>query len=710
MKRWIKLLLVCMLAMPTYVYAEEPEKDFDTFLKDMFVEYMENDYTSMHFTVKDYEKYGITKPEVSIGTLSFDDYDSDYQDALEKLEELEKYDYDSLSASQQHDYDAVHFYLERLMELNMYPYMDFIFDPNNGIHDSIITTMTEFVFYQKQDIDDYLSVLDSIDEMMNDGLEITRKQAEAGYFLSQPAIDSTLDSIDRFTGKTTDNELIIIFENNIDAFEGLSEEEKQNYKDRNSDIVLNTVIPSYKAVRDELESLRNSRQWGESVFDLPEGKEYYESLVKLKSSTNASVQELIDLCSEVINEEINNLYSISFLGGEEETIGFETPEEILEFLKSNLQKFPVAPDVEYTATYLDPSVANDGIVAYYLSPPIDDITNNVIKINGNSVNDINDLYSTLAHEGYPGHLYQTIWYMNTKPNEIRHAINMIGYTEGWAMYVEDFVAKYMPVNEYTQEMLRLNVVIGYILNAIADLGVNGLGWQETDIADFLTNLGLDSGSASDLYDFAIESPGVIVPYGVGLAQFLRIRNDAIEKMGNNFDYNEFHEVLLTYGPRPFEVVEKDVQEYIASKQGSSEPFVDDEKEDGGMYDVPEIDDYPYKPNYTAGWIVGGVFLALIALAIILGNKAKKKDILPYVQDATDLPRPIDLPTAVKVENETQGSTGLPTAEKVENEVQSVTDLPRPVDFPAAEKIENEVQDVTDLPTPVDQNESKDFHE
>ena len=59
----------------------------------------------------------------------------------------------------------------------------------------------------------------------------------------------------------------------------------------------------------------------------------------------------------------------------EETLPEKDPTEILNTLQGQLQEFPKGPEVTFTASYLDPSVANDAIVAYYMQPPIDDFSN-----------------------------------------------------------------------------------------------------------------------------------------------------------------------------------------------------------------------------------------------------------------------------------------------------------------------------------------------
>ncbi len=201
------------------MFKQRQECRIEEFLTEQFVETMESDYLSLHFTVGDYESYGIEKPELTVGEYTWDDYAESVEENTKLLKELEAFDYDSLSDSQKVDYDSMHFYLERLIALDSYPYHEVIFDESGALN-NLTTNFTEFVFYEKQDIDDYLAVLETVPAYLDQLLDITKIQAENGYFLTSAMLEATLDSIDKFVEKTDDNELIAVFENRIDNFEG----------------------------------------------------------------------------------------------------------------------------------------------------------------------------------------------------------------------------------------------------------------------------------------------------------------------------------------------------------------------------------------------------------------------------------------------------------------------------------------------------------
>ena len=601
----------------TPIHAEESFSDFED---ELFQEMMSEDYTTLHFSLRDYQKYGIEKPDVNIGDASWDDYEDSVEDCDEYLKKLQSFDYDSLSETEQKDYRTIAFYLERNKELNSYPYFDWAFNSAEGVIDNLLTTFTEFVFYEKEDIDDYLATLASVPAYLDQCLENTKKQAAKGYFLTDAMLKATEDAIEKFVDKKDDNELIKIFDENIDAFDGLSAEEKEAYKKKTREIVLNAYIPSYEKVAEELQKLKGSRKADYNVSSLDGGSEYYAALARYKTSIDADVETILDICTQYIEKSVDELYDIMQNHSEvtEETLDFDSAEDVLSYLEGHLDAFPVLDKVYYNVQYLDPSVANDSIVAYYLSPPVDDMRDNVIKINGDNVSDVLDLYTTLAHEGFPGHLYQTNYYIQQQPSLLRTQLTMMGYQEGWGMFAEGQALHVSGLSEYASEYQKINIELNYVLSAAVDLGVNGLGWSTKDVSKYLDRLDLNSSIAKDLYDFATLQPGTILPYGVGVAMFELLEKKAKNALGNDFDQKAFNEVLLNDGNRPFEVVEDDVNAYCGINGNDENNIIShrfNNKETPVKKDV----------NWLLYGACGCGIIVIGAMGVILYVKSRKDD-------------------------------------------------------------------------------------
>lgn len=620
MKKLVNGILGSFLMISSILTPIHAKESFSDFEDELFQEMMSEDYTTLHFSLRDYQKYGIEKPDVNIGDASWDDYEDSVEDCDEYLKKLQSFDYDSLSETEQKDYRTIAFYLERNKELNSYPYFDWAFNSAEGVIDNLLTTFTEFVFYEKEDIDDYLATLASVPAYLDQCLENTKKQAAKGYFLTDAMLKATEDAIEKFVDKKDDNELIKIFDENIDAFDGLSTEEKEAYKKKNQEIVLNAYIPSYEKVAEELQKLKGSRKADYNVSSLDGGSEYYAALARYKTSIDADVETILDICTQYIEKSVDELYDIMQNHSEvtEETLDFDSAEDVLSYLEGHLDAFPVLDKVYYNVQYLDPSVANDSIVAYYLSPPVDDMRDNVIKINGDNVSDVLDLYTTLAHEGFPGHLYQTNYYIQQQPSLLRTQLTMMGYQEGWGMFAEGQALHVSGLSEYASEYQKINIELNYVLSAAVDLGVNGLGWSTKDVSKYLDRLDLNSSIAKDLYDFATLQPGTILPYGVGVAMFELLENKAKNALGNDFDQKAFNEVLLNDGNRPFEVVEDDVNAYCGINGNDENNIIShrfNNKETPVKKDV----------NWLLYGACGCGIIVIGAMGVILYVKSRKDD-------------------------------------------------------------------------------------
>ena len=612
-------LSIGMLCTP--IHAEKSFSDFeDTLFKDL----MESDYTTMHFALKDYTKLNIEKPELNVGDASWEDYEETVKENQAYLDELHTFDYDSLTDTEKKDYQTIEAYLNQQITLNSYPYFDWAFSSSTGVIDNLLTVFTEFVFYEKEDFDDYLEVLASVPDYLDQCLENTKKQAEKGYFLTDTMLQDTEDAIDKFVEKTDDNELIRIFDENVDAFDRLSDSEKKAYKEKNRDIVLNSYIPAYKKVGEELLKLKGSRKGEYNVSSLEDGADYYQAYAQYQTSMNTDVDTMLDICTQFLNQSVIEFYDVVSSHSDEinEEIDLDSAEDVLSYLEQHLDNFPELQKVDYNVQYLDSSVASDSVVAYYLTPPIDNVQENVIKVNGDNISDTTELYIALSHEGFPGHLFQFNYYYSTNPANIRTQITMMGYQEGWAMYASSQALSVSNLNAYTSEYQKLNNEINYVLDAAVDLGVNGLGWSTSDISDYLNNLGLSGDSAKTLYDYVTEYPGVLLSYGVGVAMFELLQDKAENALGDDFDQKEFNTVILNDGPRTFELVEEDVNAYCGIENT-------DENNIFKHVSYSEKVDPSSQSNTdkTVNWILYGTIgvgiMAIGAISIIMIIKSRK---------------------------------------------------------------------------------------
>ena len=494
--------------------AETPadqRSDFENFLWNEFLESMESDYLSMHFYVEDYKALGIEKPELTLGSVD----PAGYADAITEnqavLDELHTFDYDSLKRYEKAAYDTLEFYLENMLVLNRYPEFEEMFNPYNGYLSNFITNFTEFKFRNEEEIQDYLVLIADFDRLIDDMIEVNNDQAARGYFMPDSALTEALSQMRDFVAKGSENPLIVIFNLNSEAVSGLSADKLAEYQAENKRIVEEEVFPAYERAIASLEPLYGSRQNDGGISNYPGGAEYYAALARYMSSTNMTVNQMYSFLDDCIENSLDYFYSV-YNFGTVKSVKYTQPEEILNYLQAHLDKFPVGPDVTFEVSYLDPSVADPSIGAYYMSAPIDNYYNNVIRINGDNVSDVTDLYMTLSHEGFPGHLYQFTYFLASDyMNPLTYMLTTMGFQEGWAMYAENIMIRDSGLDESSAAYNEVNTVYGYAYNAQMELGINGMGWTPQDLADYL---GYTSGSEfMDTYEYFQALPGTLLAYG-----------------------------------------------------------------------------------------------------------------------------------------------------------------------------------------------------
>jgi len=575
-QRILMLALALTVALPVSAVpvsaegsASADNESFEKFMSQEFVDAMNNtDYMTQAYQVKDLESYGITQADPNDGFKELiDPQAAEKTDA--SLKKLKEFDYASLSVRQQHDYDV---YLNELqMEQEQEQLQDYknFWDGSSGLQSNLITNFEEFPFRTVQDFDAYVIMLTKVGDYLDQAIAFTEKQAATGYFMTDSALDSVEEQIDAFTAKTKDNELIIAFSDQIDKFDGLTDAEKADYKQKVSDEVQQDMIPAFQKARASLEALRGSRKVSGGLSEFDKGKEYYSWLTRYDSSTQLSINDLLELTGDAVRGAVSDYSDLYQKYGNTDTgtLSIGDADANLKYLKSHMDEVPAGPDLSYTVSYLDASIANPNIVAYYVNPAIDDFGNNVIKVNGDNIDDSISLYETLAHEGFPGHCYQITWYLASSPNPVRTFISNMGYTEGWAMYSETMAITRSGLDEYTQKMTDINNIIGYCIGAYSDLGVNGLGWDKKELESQFEDLGLNSDLADSTYQDALDTPGRLMAYGCGMAWMLALRKKAETALGTKFDESAYNEVVLENGPRNYEEVSKDVDAFIEANGG-----------------------------------------------------------------------------------------------------------------------------------------------
>lgn len=565
-KTIIAILLSISVLPCNIIYAETIDDPvFDEYMEEVAQDIMNSDYLTMHYTVSETNEE-TTDIAPGFTPISIDYFTEAKEKAEEVIDKLKQFDFESLSERQKTDYKAVMNAFIDQRDRQSDSDFTWFFTPTNNLVTTLATYLTEFRFYQKADFDNYIILLSSVPQYLDSAVEFTKYQAQRGYFMPDAALDESVSQIEEFIAETDENIIISAFKDAVINSELISDEEKETYISKVTDIVLNSIIPSCTNVINELSALRGMGiQTG--YADIEGGKEYFEKMTQYYSSTDNTIEEQVEDLDKYLKTNLKKLASKIMTGYKPESFPDLSPEEILDNLSSEIShsEFPEIDETSYTLDYLDGSSVAGNVMAYYVNSPVDEYNDNVIVINNDIKQDSTVLYQTLAHEAFPGHLYQHVYYLQQNPLLIRSLLSFPGYSEGWGMYADYIAVHWGEVSEESAEYISTERAVNYALSAQIDLCVNGLGYSEDELKDYLEQLGLDGSTVHDYYNYALCYAGNYGSYGYGLVRLLSIKENAAYSLGDKYDSKEFYRIILNGGPRILDDVEADIIEWVESQ-------------------------------------------------------------------------------------------------------------------------------------------------
>lgn len=542
---------------------------FSEFCTTLFREEMKSNTMNLHFTLKDPKAAGIDSYEITLGSLSGDSPHNQARQLKKLSEELKKYSHRSLKGKDRLTCRLLSDYISRQQNLAAYPYYDEPLTPSGGVTSQLPVLLAEYTFRNTRDIEDYLGLLSQMDTYFLGILDYEQKKADAGLFMSDEACLKVIEGCEVFTEHPDDNFLIDTFSNRLNAMDGLTDTQKNAYLKQHSKVLSDHVIPAYSQMIKGLTMLlgRGHNNWG--LCNFPEGKAYYEAVVSADTGCDDSVEDLFSQITKARREDLtfcqNLLEKNPKLASQSPKPDAALKEEnamLSRLQKEILTDFPAPPQTEVEICHVDPALSEYLAPAFYITAPIDDISHNRIYIN-DAKNDTDIYYfTTLAHEGYPGHLYQTICTSSYGAPEVLSLLNYPGYTEGWATYTEMQAFYYAGLDPDLASLLQHNQAATLSLYATADIGIHYFGWEKEKIAAFWSEYGVDdTATVNRITDLILEEPGNYLKYYVGYLKFRQMREQlALEN--KSFSVSAFHEAILRTGPSPFSVLEETVRDQL----------------------------------------------------------------------------------------------------------------------------------------------------
>lgn len=548
----------------------QEQRSFDAYTNELFVKEMQENTINLHYTLTDPESFGIKSHKISLGSLSKDSSKTSTASIENISAVLSNFDYNLLNTKQQLTYDILKDYCDKQLTSTSLYYYNEPLRPTTGTQSELPILLAEYAFYDSCDVTDYLALLTCVPDYFHQIALFEQEKANEGLFMPSYAAKTVIESCQSFTKNPKTNYLIDTFNTRIDSLKDLEEEKKEFYKDRNQSLVINSVIPAYEKLRDTLLELQDRGKNENGLCYLPEGKQYYEFLVRSNTGSQKSIEELKQMTENQRNLDMTSLHEIlaanpNLLEFDEAKTISEEPEAILNQLLSAMQKdFYPAADTSFEINYIHESLEHTLAPAFYLTAPIDNISHNIIYLNKSSQYSGIQLFTTLAHEGYPGHLYQTTGSYQAGLEPIRAILNYPGYVEGWATYVEMFSYQYAGLDETLARMLMLNQSALLSLYASIDMGIHYDGWNLTDTTVFLNSFQIkDEEVIRSIFELIVEEPAHYLKYYIGYLEFLELRNYAKQEFGKDYSNRAFHQAIIRIGPAPFPIVKKYLKNFYS---------------------------------------------------------------------------------------------------------------------------------------------------
>jgi len=553
--------------------AETINADFESFATDLFLEEISANTINLHYSLENPSSLGIENYEISLGDFSTEARENSSTYLEETLSEILTYDYELLSLENQLTYDILVDYLNTQLTLCEYDLYQEPLGFSGGLQMELPILFAEYEFNNEQDVKDYLEMVALADEYFDQAMSFEAEKADKNMFMSADLCDLLIDSCESFLLNRENHYLITSFDSRLQELD-LSEPKKASYSRQNGTILEKQLFPAYERMIDTLKQLRDTEANDLGVCYFDQGKEYYEHLVYAETGCEDCVDVIYN---RIENKRLEDLLACSTLQETNENLitecssldwKMEHPSDMLASLQTAiLEDFPAPIDCSYEINYVEPALEEFLAPAFYIVAPIDNYSDNVIYINKGYISSDIYAFTTLAHEGYPGHLYQTVMTYTYDLPMIRSILDYSGFVEGWATYIEMMSYAYAGLDEDVAAFLSHNQAATLSLYASADIGLHYYGWDNAKMREFWSGYGItDEAVINEITQLILSEPGNYLKYYVGYLEFLELRDYAQNLFGEDYSDKQFHQAILDIGPAPFALLEKYLPAYYSSPQ------------------------------------------------------------------------------------------------------------------------------------------------
>ncbi len=568
------LILLLCLGISVFCLRHPFSQDarFQRFTDQIALEELSSNTLNLHYTLAYPQDYGIKDYAISLGTMDPETLKQSDRQLRTLQKKLEDFSYEKLSSENRMVYDMLRLDFSLQLSAADFYLLQEPLGPNLGIQAQLPALLAEYTFRVPQDIEDYFSLLTCIPEYFNSILEFEKEKSARGLFMNDTCAKGIIKQCTAFSSQKEENFLDIMFKEqltNLKQQKVITQKQADSYMSMHKKILKKCVFPAYENLAEGLEKLCGTGKNSGGLCHLPNGAQYYEYLLKNNVGDFRPVAEIQKRLMEQLKADtmaIQNLLqqdpSLFSKAAELNQNTTYSPQEMLSYLNETITRdFPSLKAPDYEVKAVPKAMEDFSSPAFYLTPPLDTLSPNAIYINGSSQVSEAELFTTLAHEGFPGHLYQTLYFGKQQPSLIREFLGCSGYVEGWATYVESMAygygAEFLNISPQVMELLNRNRSVSLCLYSILDIGIHYEGWTVQEVTNALSSFGIASQDVcQEIFQYIVENPTNYLKYYLGFLNFTDLRATVENKKGTDFQLKDFHKKILEIGPAPFPVVKK----------------------------------------------------------------------------------------------------------------------------------------------------------
>ena len=572
----VKLIVIgiCLIFLAVLSFVKEDHKDnsdqekFQRYTISFFKENASANEITMHYLLENPEKYGLKKSKSLYGKMKKEDVLNEKNKISDEIKKLKKFRKKELTRKQQNTYEVLMDYLSRQEKLAMYPYYERVLGKSSGQQVQIPLTLSEYRLKNEQNIKSYFKLLRGLNAYFDSLIEYSKEQVKRNLFISDESLEETLKQIKSVTTQK-DNMLAATFNLRISEVKGINAATKKQYCRENKKIVKMEVIPAYERLYSHLQALKGNGKNKNGLYYYKNGKDYYEALVAQKTGSAKTVEEMIEISDQTIEKCLRKLIKLQkkypniinrYRKSKKNIKIVQNSQKVLNKLRQKMVKYyPKAPKVSCKIKYVHKTMEEYTSPAFYMVPAVDSYKENVIYINKSQTA---ELYPTLAHEGYPGHLYQNVYYAAKGDDPVRYLLDYPGYSEGYATYVEGFSYSMMDAEGYGDIYQQMNMEMyeyNLALCSRVDFGVHYEGWKKKDVRAYLRSFGMEKSQADELFQMIIENPANYLSYYIGYQEFHELLTDYKNKAGKQYNLKAYHTEILDAGPCSFDILRRRIE-------------------------------------------------------------------------------------------------------------------------------------------------------